>query len=305
LPVNITASASVGDPGAPPSEYQSTTSQPPASPSALRGNRRRRVSSSPDNLASPTAGPGHLPGTARETADQNSTSHLLVRPDGRPSSPKRRRLVTMRPDGTAAETGFSEASNESLVGRKPTPSGQISANGNSHTNGSKRASRPQTYYGHNREEVTRILIQSLYELGYDESASLLSSESGYELETSGVATFRSAVLGGNWPEAEKILMHSFQSASRPHSGDRKISPDQTLVLADDADMNEMLFYLRQQKFLELLEARDLAAALNVLRQELTPLNYDVNRLHALSRYCRSTSIFSRIQLAYQLPRLAF
>jgi hypothetical protein len=56
------------------------------------------------------------------------------------------------------------------------------------------------------------------------------------------------------------------------------------VLAEDADRNEMLFYLRQQKFLELLEARDLASALGVLRQELTPLNFDVERLHALSRY---------------------
>ncbi|KAJ5146514.1 uncharacterized protein N7515_001078 [Penicillium bovifimosum] len=281
LPVNTTASASVGDPDARLPDYLPTTSQPPASPSAPRGNRRRRVSSSPDNLASPRAGPGHLP-SARETADQNSPNHLLGRPDGRPSSPKRRRLVIMRPDGTVAETSFSAGSNEPLVTTRQTPNGQTSTNGNSYTNGSKRASRPQTYYGHNREEVTRILIQSLYELGYDESASLLSSESGYELETSGVAAFRSAVLGGNWSEAEGILMRSFQSSLATYPGDQKSPPDQTLVLADEANMNEMLFYLRQQKFLELLEARDLAAALSVLRQELTPLNFDVNRLHALS-----------------------
>jgi hypothetical protein len=68
----------------------------------------------------------------------------------------------------------------------------------------------------------------------------------------------------------------------PKNG-QKGSSEETLVLAEDADRSEMLFYLRQQKFLELLEARELGSALVVLRQELTPLNYDVDRLHALSR----------------------
>jgi hypothetical protein len=125
-------------------------------------------------------------------------------------------------------------------------------------------------------------MQSLYELGYTGSASLLSSESGYELETSGVATFRSAVLGGKWAEAERILIQSLPNVgSQP---DRNPPPEEILLLSEDADSNEMLFYLRQQKYLELLEARDLSAALSVLRQELTPLNFDVERLHALSRY---------------------
>lgn len=206
----------------------------------------------------------------------------------------------MRPDGISTENGFVDASNESLAStsRKTGLNGQAATNGSSHTNGSKRPSQPSTYYGHNREEVTRILIQSLYELGYNDSASLLSSESGYELETSGVATFRSAVLGGRWPEAERILIQSFRNTGAQQV-ERKPPQDDTLVLAEEADRNEMLFYLRQQKFLELLDARDLAAALNVLRQELTPLNFDVERLHALSRYCRSTYI-SRTPFAYQL-----
>lgn len=155
-----------------------------------------------------------------------------------------------------------------------------SANGESNGAGKSRAS--SSYYGHNREEVTRILIQSLYELGYDGAASTLSAESGYQLETAGVATFRSAVLGGRWSEAERILIQSFRNDGSNSS--QKAPPEETLVLAQDADRNEMLFYLRQQKFLELLEARDLASALTVLRQELTPLNYNVDRLHALSRW---------------------
>jgi hypothetical protein len=140
-----------------------------------------------------------------------------------------------------------------------------------------------TYFGHNREEVTRILIQSLYELGYNEAASLLSSESGYELETESVATFRNAVLGGRWAEAERILMLSFRSDAASQRSGQKSSSEETLALAEGADRNEMLFLLRQQKFLELLEAHNLGAALTVLRQELTPLNHDIERLHALSR----------------------
>lgn len=120
------------------------------------------------------------------------------------------------------------------------------------------------------------MIQSLHDLGYGGAASTLSAESGYELETPGVATFRSAVLDGRWSEAEKILIQSFKNA-------QGAPPEETLVLAESADRNEMLFHLRQQKFLELLEARDVASALTVLRQELTPLNYDMDRLHALSR----------------------
>ncbi|KAG0155604.1 hypothetical protein PDIDSM_2776 [Penicillium digitatum] len=281
LPIN-TAPASVGNPGSQTSEFLSTASQPPSS-STSRPNRRRRLSSSPDNLGPSSARTGYLPRIARETASQNYPSHLLGRPEGRPPSHKRRRLVIMRPDGTSTENGFVDASNDSLASpsRKTSLNGQAATNGSSHTNGSKRPSQSSTYYGHNREEVTRILIQSLHELGYNESASLLSSESGYELETSGVATFRSAVLGGRWPEAERILIHSFQSSGSQQI-DRKSPQGDTLVLAEEADRNEMLFYLRQQKFLELLEARDLTAALTVLRQELTPLNFDVERLHALS-----------------------
>jgi hypothetical protein len=188
----------------------------------------------------------------------------------------------MRADGLSTN-GFSQASNGSIpASRKASMNGSSAANGESHTNGSGKSLASSSYYGHNREEVTRILIQSLYELGYNSSASMLSAESGYQLETAGVATFRSAVLGGRWSEAERILIQSFRNGGA-HNTQKSPPDEKTLILAEDADRNEMLFYLRQQKFLELLEAGDLGAALIVLRQELTPLNYDVDRLHALSR----------------------
>ncbi|PLN85943.1 WD40-repeat-containing domain protein [Aspergillus taichungensis] len=206
--------------------------------------------------------------------------------EGHLPSTKRRRLANMRPDGVATTKG-STASPSHKAGLLHVRNGQGThfANGEVQTNGSQKlATRPPSYFGHDREEVTRILIQSLFELGYDSAADVLSKESGYELESPAVATFRSAVLEGRWAEAQTILIQSFYpdgSGRTPGMG-KQASSKERLVLVETAELNEMLFYLRQQKFLELLEARDLGAALTVLRHELTPLNYDVGRLHALS-----------------------
>lgn len=152
-----------------------------------------------------------------------------------------------------------------------------------------------TFYGHDREEVTRILIQSLTELGYHGAAGALCKESGFQLEGPTVASFRSSVLSGDWVEAEELLFgtttydgggvgldasygKSWKSRSRPNS-----QHSRGLTLAEGANRDEMLFWMKQQKYLELLERRELAKALSVLRQELTPLHQDVGRLHALSR----------------------
>ncbi|KAJ5706619.1 hypothetical protein N7488_006420 [Penicillium malachiteum] len=188
----------------------------------------------------------------------------------------------MRPDGLSSKNGLSQVSNGSNT-RKANLKGQATATATPESNSreTSKALANATYYGHSREEVTRILIQSLNELGYGASAAKLSEESGYQLESSGVATFRSAVLGGRWPEAERILILSFPPRNTVQTRP-KTESEEMLVLGQNANKAEMLFHLRQQKFLELLERRELGAALAVLRQELTPLNYDVERLHALS-----------------------
>ena len=147
------------------------------------------------------------------------------------------------------------------------------------TNGSSDADgHANHFYGHNREEVTRILIQSLSDLGYNSTAEQLSRESGYELEVPSVAAFRAAVQNGDWAEAEALLF-----------GQPDVKGGEGLPLCEGANQDDMLFLMRQQKYLELLELRDLSRALMVLRQELTPLHQDVSRLHALSSLmmCRS------------------
>ncbi|PYH89342.1 WD40 repeat-like protein [Aspergillus ellipticus CBS 707.79] len=268
----------------------STTRQP-----YLSSVRRRRRSSTPETPEQATEGTGGLAGvrTASEVGSQTPSSiHSRASSDGHEPFPKRRRLANMRPDGISSTNGSSHALNGSTAspsqkaGFSHPLNGQtsyVASNGDAYPNGSQKAStKPPSYYGHDREEVTRILIQSLYELGYDGSAALLSKESGYQLESPAVATFRNAVLEGKWTEAEHILVQSFYPDGGGRAGGSGDPANEKLVLVAHAEKNEMLFYLRQQKFLELLEARDLAAALIVLRHELTPLNYDIGRLHALS-----------------------
>jgi WD repeat-containing protein 26 len=144
-----------------------------------------------------------------------------------------------------------------------------SVNGFSVQNG-KAAARdpPRDYIGHDREEVTRLIIQALSEMGYQSAAENLSRESGYELESPTVAAFRASVLSGKWTEAEQLLFGAATAdevASRPGDGNG-------LVLAEGVDRDDMRFRIRQQKFLELLERGDYRPALTVLRNELTPLN---------------------------------
>jgi hypothetical protein len=161
-------------------------------------------------------------------------------------------------------------------------------NGSSNTNGhSGLGNKPRPgYYGHDREEVTRILIQALMDLGYNGAASNLSQESGYDLESPSVAAFRNAVLQGAWDEAEELLF-----GGSTEEGGVSISGN-GLVLQEGVDKDIMRFWLRQQKFLELLEQRDTGTALMVLRLELTPLYQDTIKLHFLSRYGLSSARIS-------------
>lgn len=144
--------------------------------------------------------------------------------------------------------------------------------------------KTSNFFGHDREEVTRLLIQGLVDLGYQEAADRLSQESGYEVESPSVAAFRHAVLQGQWAEAESLL---FGSPPIEDGGGVSISNGDShsgLRFADGADSDELKFRMREQKYLELLENRDLNSALMVLRQELTPLHQDIGKLHDLSRY---------------------
>ena len=299
--------------------YSTTESTPPT----ILGRRRRSRHTSP-SASNSIVGPE---GTFEEEGVRGETAtafegqdNVVYQQDCLSPSPKRRRLTKMRADGLVSSTnGFSEASNGSSESpsRKGIRNNSSSLNGSANgdatalqPNGSmKSPASSSRFFGHDREEVTRVLIQGLQDLGYNGAASALIRESGYEMESAAVAAFRSAVLDGQWEDAERILGRAICAsgpAQVPNGSEKKEPPssssssssssfdsgEERLLLAENADKNEMLFYLRQQKFLELLEARDLGAALMVLRGELTPLNYDIERLHALSRLaCRCPLLF--------------
>ncbi|KAJ7087763.1 WD40 repeat-like protein [Mycena epipterygia] len=113
-----------------------------------------------------------------------------------------------------------------------------------------------------REEFVRLVIQSLRDVGYIESAATLEAESGYAMETPEVADFRRFILEARWSKAENALQH--------------------LGVRDREGLWDARFLISQQKYLELLEAQKITDALQVLRNELAPLDVDSEQLHILS-----------------------
>jgi WD repeat-containing protein 26 len=79
-----------------------------------------------------------------------------------------------------------------------------------------------------------------------------------------VIQFRQGVLQGDWAKVDDLLP--------------------SLQLKDNAHTIELKFLLRRQKYLELLEDRDLKKAIHVLRNELAPLHFSTEQLHELSRW---------------------
>jgi hypothetical protein len=82
-----------------------------------------------------------------------------------------------------------------------------------------------------------------------------------------VYEFRDAILSGAWGKAELHLSN--------------------IPLQENVSLEEALFLLREQKFLEALEEKDFTSALSILRTEISPLNINIDKVHNLSRYDRS------------------
>lgn len=115
-----------------------------------------------------------------------------------------------------------------------------------------------------REEFVRLIIQSLRDVGYIESAATLEAESGYSLEAPEVSEFRQHILRGAWAHAEPLLVQ--------------------LGVTDEDALLDARFLIGKQKYLELLEARKTTAALQVLRNDLAPYSTmsEQEELHVLS-----------------------
>lgn len=120
-----------------------------------------------------------------------------------------------------------------------------------------------TYHGFDRGEVTRLVIQAMYDLGYDNVAAQLEDQSGCMIETVAVREFRDAILNGRWTDAELALdgLEGLGHVSR-----------------------SMKFQIRRQEYLETLSSGlgDKREAMKVLRQRVRPLCDDPEDLHALA-----------------------
>lgn len=117
-------------------------------------------------------------------------------------------------------------------------------------------------------------MQALSDMGYQSAAEQVSEESGFMLESPIVVAFRQSILNGLWPEAEQLLLDATMEPSR--------SDKEGLVLAFGADRTLMQLWIRQQKYLELLEKGESSSALMVLRNEITPNCADQSTVRFLS-----------------------
>jgi len=234
------------------------------SPAQTLGRRQRSTFEEPEDgggNALASEADASRPATKRQRRDSMLTDH-----NNHASSSHASRPVT---NGThAVGNGFRDTADS--FGH----SGTAATMQNTTLNGSSNsaAGRLPDYFGHSREEVTRILIQALDDLGYTEAAEKVAHESGFSVESGDVAAFRHAVLSGDWQRAEQLLCGSGSNGSG-------------IVLAPGADRTAMKFELRQQKFLEHLERGEKQKALAVLRLELTPICHNRPQIiQALSRY---------------------
>ncbi|KAF2105662.1 WD repeat-containing protein 26 [Lophiotrema nucula] len=274
---------------------------PPAPPT--RGKRRHSLSED-DDVSEGTQTDAPRGRTSRHTSKRRRRQDGTMRLDSDASNPRSQSPPQSYTNGSARSPGP-----RSSLGKVANGDSHVKTESNgSYTNGSSVTNGrpvPTTFLGHDREEVTRILIQSLTDLGYHGAAGQLSKESGHQLEGPTVASFRSAVLKGDWAEAEELL---FGTNYYDHGGgvhldgqgsfgkswgkSARTGPNVRhtggLTLAEGANREYMLFLMRQQKYLELLEGGKTGKALMVLRQELTPLQQDTGRLHLLSSFmmCR-------------------
>jgi hypothetical protein len=142
--------------------------------------------------------------------------------------------------------------------------------------------RPSKYHGHDAEEVTRLIIQALDDMGYKEAAANVSRTSGFQLENPTVSSLKSAILEGLWDEADELLGGAVDVDGAGGAGNG-------LILAKGADRRMMRFRLKKQKYLELLEGGDTPGALHVLRAELTPLSSNIATTNFLSSLLLTTS----------------
>lgn len=132
------------------------------------------------------------------------------------------------------------------------------------------------------QDIIRLIGHYLKTIGLTRSAELLTRESGCPLDHPAAVQFCDHVMQGKWVDAEEDLV--------------KMKP---LLRDSKASWREMKFLLLEQKYLELLDDGLVMDAMKVLREELTPLQHNVDRVHVLSTFiiCSSMELRTRAMWA--------
>ncbi|ORY24376.1 WD40-repeat-containing domain protein [Naematelia encephala] len=142
-----------------------------------------------------------------------------------------------------------------------------------------------------RQEVVRLILQGLRDIGYNQSADVLEAESGYVLSTSAASDFQAAILGGRWSEA-LALLPELGISSAPSNSEEPASSSSSIRsgkarAAPGTVAEQVRFEIQVQKYLEFLEVGQKTKALAVLRAELAPVSKDPELLHDLSGHMMS------------------
>ncbi|MCL7037952.1 hypothetical protein MKW94_006590 [Papaver nudicaule] len=114
-----------------------------------------------------------------------------------------------------------------------------------------------------RQEFVRLIIQSLFSLGYNKSASLLESESGITCKSSQLKLLESHIHNFNWDECVKTVTE-------------EINEQQT--------RNRILFLIYRYRIFEFLRDDDFESALKVLQKRVSRLGVGVEteKVHNLA-----------------------
>jgi hypothetical protein len=121
------------------------------------------------------------------------------------------------------------------------------------------------------QDIIRLIGQHLRVLGLNRTVDQLIQESGCRLDHPSAAKFQTYVMDGEWAKAEIALY--------------ELKP----LLDTSKALTKMKFLLLEQKYLESIEEGHAFEALHCLRNELTPLKHNTDRVHELSRYIMCNS----------------
>ncbi|KAF7232291.1 WD repeat-containing protein 26 [Paragonimus skrjabini miyazakii] len=130
---------------------------------------------------------------------------------------------------------------------------------------------------HSRDvEMLRLIGQYLCDKGLNGAYAQLSRESGVSLEHDDATELRHATLEGRWSDA--------------HAAVDRLAP----LIGDPESVDEVRFLLLEQRFLEHLEANEVMPAVTLLRNQITPMQRNTERVHTLASclMCRTAAELS-------------